>query len=119
MADCIFCKMVKKEIPTSIVYEDDDILAFRDIAPKAPVHVLIIPKKHISDMSQICEQDASIIGKIHLAAVKIAKELGVAETGFRLVNNCLGDSGQEVMHIHYHLVGGRPLGDFCSEFSVS
>lgn len=112
MADCIFCKMVNKEINTNIVYEDDDILAFRDIAPKAPVHVLIIPKKHISDMTKITEEDSKIIGKMHLAAVKIAEDLGIAETGFRLVNNCLGDSGQEVMHIHYHLVGGRPLGDF-------
>lgn len=113
MADCIFCKMANHEMNTSIVYEDDDILAFKDIAPKAPVHVLIIPKKHISDMSQITEEDSKIIGKMHLVAVKIAKDLGIAETGFRLVNNCLGDSGQEVMHIHYHLVGGRLLGDFC------
>ena len=112
MTDCIFCKMIKKEINPNIVYEDDDILAFQDIAPKAPVHVLLIPKKHISNMTEITEEDSKIIGKIHLVAVQITKELGIAETGFRLVNNCLGDSGQEVMHIHYHLVGGRPLGDF-------
>lgn len=113
MTDCIFCKMVNKEISTNVVYEDDDILAFKDIAPKAPVHVLIIPKKHISDMSKITEEDSKLIGKIHWVAVQIAKDLGIAESGFRLVNNCLGDSGQEVMHIHYHLVGGRMLGDFC------
>lgn len=110
MSDCIFCRIVNKEIPSEIVYEDERILAFKDINPVAPVHILIIPKKHIPDMTAVTEEDAELIGAVHLAAIKIAREVGVAETGFRLVNNCKEDGGQVVMHLHYHLIGGRKLG---------
>ena len=109
MSNCIFCKIVKKEMPSTIVYEDDEILAFNDINPTAPIHILIIPKKHISDMTEITEENVDLIGKIHLAAVKIAKEKGFADKGFRLVNNCKDDGGQVVFHLHYHLKAGKKL----------
>lgn len=110
MSDCIFCRIVNKELPAQLVYEDAEIIAFEDINPVAPVHILVIPKKHIPDMTAITEENADIIGKIHLAAIKIAREKGIAETGFRLVNNCKSDGGQVVFHLHYHLLGGRKLG---------
>ncbi|MDD2497640.1 MAG: histidine triad nucleotide-binding protein [Desulfitobacteriaceae bacterium] len=112
MADCIFCKMVNKEVPAQAVYEDEEILAFKDINPVAPVHVIIIPKKHITDATQLKSEDAGLIGRIYLAAVQIAKELGLEENGFRLVNNCKVDGGQEVFHLHFHLLGGHKLGLF-------
>ncbi|MEW6623573.1 MAG: histidine triad nucleotide-binding protein [Bacillota bacterium] len=109
MADCIFCKIVNKEVPAAVVYEDDHVLAFNDINPGAPVHILLIPKQHISDMTAITEENVDLIGKIHLAAVKIAKDKGIAEKGFRLVNNCKEDGGQVVFHLHYHLLAGKKL----------
>ncbi|WP_028307604.1 histidine triad nucleotide-binding protein [Desulfitibacter alkalitolerans] len=109
MSNCIFCKIINKEIPSTIVYEDDEVLAFNDINPQAPIHILIIPKKHISDMTEVTEEDIGLIGKIHLAAVKIAKQKGFAEKGFRLVNNCKADGGQIVFHLHYHLMAGKKL----------
>jgi len=110
--DCIFCKIINKEIPAQVVFEDDEILAFKDINPMAPIHILLIPKKHISDITQIDPEDAGLIGRIHLAAVKIAKDLGIDEDGFRLVNNCKKNGGQVVFHLHFHLLGGRKLGAF-------
>lgn len=110
--DCIFCKIIQKEIPAQIVYEDEEILAFKDIRPMAPVHILLIPKKHISDISEILPEDAGLIGRIHLVAVNLARELGMEEEGFRLVNNCKSNGGQEVFHVHFHLLGGRKLGAF-------
>lgn len=109
MSDCIFCKIISKELPSSIVYEDDDVLAFNDINPAAPIHILIIPKKHISDMTEVAEEDLELIGKIHGVAIKIAKEQGFSEKGFRLINNCKEDGGQEVFHLHYHLLAGKKL----------
>lgn len=109
MSDCIFCKIINKEIPGKIVYEDEEVLAFNDINPQAPVHILIIPKKHISDMTQITEQDLGVIGKIHLVAIKIADEKGLTDKGFRLINNCKEHGGQIVLHLHYHLMGGKKL----------
>jgi len=109
MSNCIFCKIINKEIPSTIVYEDNEILAFNDINPQTPVHILIIPKKHISDMTEITEENIDLIGKIHLAAVKIAEEKGFAQKGFRLVNNCKEDGGQIVFHLHYHLMAGKKL----------
>ncbi|WJH33026.1 histidine triad nucleotide-binding protein [Paenibacillus aurantius] len=108
--DCIFCKIVKGEIPSNKIYEDEHVMAFHDIQPAAPVHALIIPKKHIATMNDAGEEDWKVIGDIHRAAQHIAKELGVAETGYRLVNNCGKDAGQVVFHIHYHLLGGKKLG---------
>ncbi len=110
MSDCIFCKIVEGQIPAKLVYEDEDVVAFHDIAPKAPVHVLIIPRKHIPTMADVTEADLPLISSIHRAALAAARELGIAESGFRLVNNCKKDGGQEVYHLHYHLLGGAPLG---------
>ncbi len=108
--DCIFCKIISKDIPSTIVYEDDDILAFKDINPVAPVHILIIPKKHIPTITDISEEDMELIGRIHMAAGKIAREAGVYEEGFRLVNNCRSAGGQVVYHLHFHLLGGKNMG---------
>ena len=106
---CIFCKIAAKEIDSSIVYEDDKVAAFRDISPKAPVHILIIPKMHIGFVSELNASTAPIVGDMVLAANKLAKSEGISEGGYRLVLNCGPDSGQEVFHIHMHLLGGRKL----------
>ncbi len=110
MSDCIFCKIANKEIPSSIVYEDDKVIAFNDLDPKAPIHVLIIPKKHYTSAMDINDENSKIIGSIFSAASKIAKKLGIDKNGFRIVNNCGTDGGQTVGHIHFHLLGGRNLG---------
>lgn len=110
MAEDLFCKMVAGEIPVDKVYEDEDILAFRDIRPQAPTHILIIPKKHIAMLADATEKDEELLGKLLLAASKIAKQEGIAESGYRVVINNGPDSGQEVYHIHIHLLGGRKLG---------
>lgn len=109
MEDCLFCKIIKGEIPSEKVYEDDEILAFKDINPLAPVHILVIPKKHIETADDIEEIDESIIGKIFTVIKKIAKENSL-ENGYRIINNCKEDGGQEVKHLHFHLIGGRKLG---------
>ncbi|GIP35839.1 histidine triad nucleotide-binding protein [Paenibacillus sp. J2TS4] len=108
--DCIFCKIVEGSIPANKIYEDDTVLAFHDIQPAAPVHALIIPKKHIAAMKDVREEDLPLIADIHRAAQKVAKELGVDESGYRLLNNCGKNAGQVVFHIHYHLLGGAKLG---------
>ena len=110
MNDCIFCKIIKKEIPSSIVYEDNEILAFRDINPVAPVHILVIPKKHISSLIDLNEEDEQVIGKIYTVINKIAIQEGIAEKGFRVIVNCGEDGGQEVKHLHFHILGGKKLG---------
>ena len=110
MDDCIFCKIIKKEIPSSIVYEDDEILAFRDINPVAPIHVLVIPKKHIESVLELNEEDEKLVGKIYTVINKIAKQEGIDEKGFRIVVNCGEDGGQEVRHLHFHIIGGKKLG---------
>lgn len=110
MGNCIFCKIINKEIPSTILYEDDKVIAFKDISPEAPVHVLIVPKKHIQTILDVEAEDAGYLIEIHIAAVKIAKELGIDKNGFRLINNCGSDGGQSVLHLHYHLIGGRKLG---------
>ena len=107
--DCIFCKIIKKEIPASIIYEDDNIIAFNDIEPKAPVHVIIIPKKHIPTISEIGPEDKELVGEILLVAPKIARQKGVSETGYRLIVNKGKDAGQTVDHLHFHLLGGKKL----------
>lgn len=109
MEECVFCNIIDRKIPADIVYEDEYILAFRDINPKAPVHILIIPKKHIATLMNIKESDRQLIGNIYLAAQKIAAEEGIDKKGFRLVQNCNEDAGQEVFHIHFHLLGGRKM----------
>ena len=107
--DCLFCKIINGEIPSEKVYEDEYVYAFNDISPTAPVHVLIVPKKHISTINDIEENDAELIGRIYLAAKKIAEEKGIAEDGYRVVTNCNQMAGQTVFHIHFHLLGGREL----------
>ena len=106
LADNIFLRIIDKSIPAKIAYEDDVCLAFHDIGPKAPVHVLIIPKKVIRTHDDIMEEDASLIGHLHLVAVKLAKELGLS-AGYRIVINCREGAGQTVPHLHLHLMGGR------------
>ena len=107
--DCLFCKIIKGEIPSAKVYEDDKVYAFRDIEPQAPVHILIIPKEHIASANELTEENASIVGHIFAVAAKIAKEEGIAEGGYRIVNNCGQDGGQTVGHLHFHMLGARSL----------
>ena len=105
--DCLFCKIAKKEIPSQIVFENKDIVAFRDIAPQAPVHILIIPRKHIPGMNEITLQDGGLLSQIQLVARELAKKENISEDGYRLVANCGSNAGQAVLHLHYHLLGGR------------
>jgi len=107
---CVFCKIVKGELPAKVVYEDDLVMAFHDINPQAPVHVLVIPKEHIPTLNDLEERHKELIGHIFLVIKKIAEELGIAESGYRVLVNCNRDGGQEVYHLHYHLLGGKPLG---------
>lgn len=107
--DCIFCKIINKEIPSKIVYEDDEVLAFEDIAPQAPIHIVVIPKKHIAKITEIEKEDETLIGKIYSVINKIAREKQIAEEGFRVIINCGENGGQEVKHIHFHLLGGKKL----------
>ena len=106
--DCIFCKIAHNEIPSKKLYEDDEIVAFNDLEPQAPVHVLIIPKAHISSANEITAENSDIIGKIFMVAAKIAKEQGL-DKGYRIVNNCGENGGQTVQHLHFHLLGGRKM----------
>jgi Diadenosine tetraphosphate (Ap4A) hydrolase and other HIT family hydrolases len=108
MNDCIFCKIANGDIPSKKVYEDDKVFAFYDIDPKAPVHILIIPKEHIKSAAEINDSNSEIVSSIFLTASKIAKELNF-EKGFRIVTNCGKDGGQSVDHLHFHLLAGRPL----------
>jgi len=110
MSDCIFCKMVAGEIQPDVVYEDDDVLAFRDINPVTPHHLLVIPRRHIATTNDLGPDDSELVGKLYLAAVKIASDLGFGESGYRTVMNCNSDGGQLVFHIHLHLMGGRAMG---------
>ncbi len=109
MTDCLFCKIVAGEIPADKVYEDDEILAFKDIAPKAPFHVLVIPKKHIVNLEDLRDEDASLIGRIHLAIRDIARQSGVASVGYRVITNCGAAAGQVVFHLHFHILGQAKL----------
>lgn len=109
MTDTIFSKIITREIPAEIVYEDDDVLAFKDVNPQAPVHVLIIPKREIPTLNDLGSDDAELIGRLFLAARKVANDMGVAEDGYRTVINCNAGAGQSVYHLHIHLLGGRPM----------
>ena len=110
MSDCIFCKIANGEIPTEFVYEDDKVAAFKDINPAAPVHILVVPKVHIASALELNEENADLVSHIFMVAGKIARELGFADKGFRIVNNCGEDGGQTVGHIHFHILAGRNLG---------
>lgn len=107
--DCIFCKIASGEIPSTKAYEDDTVIAFNDLEPQAPVHVLIIPKKHITSMAEINEENSAVVAHIFEVAAKIAKEKGL-DDGFRVVGNCGESAGQTVKHLHFHLMGGRDFG---------
>lgn len=109
MSDCLFCKIAKGEIPSNKVYEDDKILAFHDISPEAPVHILVIPKEHISSVNDVTEENSIIVAHIFSTIPKLVKMLGIHETGYRIVTNILEDGGQTVDHLHFHLLGGRNL----------
>ena len=111
MEDCLFCKIIKGEIPSQKVYEDDEILAFKDINPAAPIHILVIPKKHISSLTDMKNGDEQIISKIYVKINEIAEQQGFKENGYRVIVNCGKDGGQEVMHLHFHLLAGKELGD--------
>jgi histidine triad (HIT) family protein len=107
--DCIFCKIVNREIPANILYEDDVILAFEDVNPISPVHFLVIPKMHIPTFDDVQEEDRELLGRMLLAASKLARDKGVAEDGYRQVINCREAAGQVVFHLHVHILGGRPM----------
>lgn len=109
MTDCLFCKMIAGQIQPKVVYEDADVLAFRDINPQAPTHVLVVPKRHIPTLNDLGSEHAELIGKLYLAAQRIAQQEGIAERGYRTVMNCNAEAGQSVFHIHLHLLGGRPM----------
>jgi histidine triad (HIT) family protein len=110
MSDCLFCKFVSGEIKPNVVYEDLDVLAFRDVNPQAPSHILVIPKRHIATLNDLQPEDAELMGKLSLAAQKVAKDEGIDGPGYRTVINCNAEAGQSVFHIHLHLLGGRPMG---------
>ncbi len=110
MSDCLFCKILKGEIPSKKVYENEWVYCFEDINPEAPAHVLLIPKIHISSANELNEENSLVVAKIFEAAAIVAKNLGIADNGYRIVNNCGADGGQTVGHLHFHLLGGRNLG---------
>ena len=108
MSDCLFCKIIAGEIPSTKVYEDDLVLAFRDIAPQAPTHILVVPKAHIADCNDITSGNSSVVAHIFQVIPTIAKGEGLTN-GYRVVSNCGADAGQTVQHLHFHILGGRPL----------
>ena len=107
--DWLFCKIINGEIPSKKVYEDDSVYAFYDIAPMAPVHVLIVPKTHIASVNEVTAENSAVISHIYEVAAKLAKELGIADEGYRVVTNCGANAGQTVFHLHFHLLGGTKL----------
>jgi len=110
MSDCIFCKIINKEISSEIVFEDAQVLVFKDINPLAPVHLLIIPKKHMESLQQASPEDEALLGHILIVARQLAQEFGVSESGYRVVTNIGEDGGQVVKHLHFHVLGGKSLG---------
>ena len=109
MSDCLFCRIGKGEIPAAVVYQDNLVMAFRDISPRAPVHVLLIPRKHISSLSELSQDDDMTIGHLVRISAQIAESEGLSSSGYRLVANCGSEAGQVVEHVHFHLLGGRSL----------
>ena len=110
MDDCLFCKIARKEIPATVVFEDAELMAFKDIFPQAPVHLLIIPKSHASGLNDLRPELAPVLGRIPFVAAALAKASGVSESGWRLISNVGEDGGQSVFHLHFHLLGGKALG---------
>ena len=111
MEDCLFCKIIKGEIPCNKVYEDEEIFAFYDIHPAAPIHILVIPKKHIPSLAHLEKEDEAIVGKIYGVINQIAEEKGFKQEGYRVIVNCGKNGGQEVMHLHFHILAGKQLGE--------
>ena len=109
--NCLFCKIIDGEVPSTKVYEDEYVLAFKDINPAATIHILVIPKKHIASLAELTDEDEKYVWAIHKAMNKIATEQGFIENGYRVVVNCGKDAGQEVMHLHYHILAGEKFGD--------
>ena len=107
--DCLFCKIIAKQIPAKIIHEDDHVIAFRDVNPQAPTHALIIPRRHISTLNDLQGSDAALVGHMLFTASQLAISENIADSGYRLVMNCNGDGGQTVFHIHLHLIGGRAM----------
>jgi len=110
VADCIFCKIVAKQIPAKVVYEDAEVLAFEDLNPQAPTHLLVIPRKHIATLNDLAAEDEALLGKLHRAGAAIARTRGIAGSGWRAVMNVNRDAGQSVFHLHLHVLGGKPMG---------
>jgi histidine triad (HIT) family protein len=110
--DCLFCRIVARQLPSDVVYEDGDVLAFNDVNPQAPTHVLIIPKQHVATVNDVADGDASVFSELVLRARAIARERGVAEPGYRLLFNCNAAGGQTIYHLHLHLLGGRQMKGF-------
>lgn len=108
--ECIFCRILAGEIPCQEVMRDEDFIAFRDINPKAPVHVLIVPRQHITDMNELAGSEPALAGRLFQAVGRVAAREGIAQSGYRVIVNCGPDGGQEVAHLHLHLLGGRPIG---------
>lgn len=111
MEDCIFCKIIKGEIPSKKIYEDEEVIAFYDIDPAAPIHILVIPKKHIPSLVEIKQEDEAVIGRIYSIINQIAKDVNILEKGYRVIINCGKDGGQVVPHLHFHLLAGKELGE--------
>ncbi len=111
MENCVFCKIINKEISSDIVYEDDEIIAFKDINPATPIHILVVPKKHIETLLDVKKEDSELIAHIYQVINKVARDNNFADDGFRVITNCGRDSGQEVMHIHFHILAGTKMGD--------
>lgn len=110
MEDCLFCKIVAGQIPAELVYQDEDLLAFHDINPQAPLHVLVVPRRHIATLNDLTPGDSALVGRMHLAAARIASEHGFSQAGYRTVFNCNEQAGQTVFHLHLHLLCGRAMG---------
>jgi len=110
MAECVFCKIARGEIPATIVHEDEHVVAFRDLHPKAPTHIVLIPRRHVASLNDLGEEDDAVVGHLVRVAAKLAGDEEIAGRGYRLVANCGRDAGQSVDHVHFHLLGGRALG---------
>ncbi|MBK7857422.1 MAG: histidine triad nucleotide-binding protein [Archangiaceae bacterium] len=112
MSDCLFCKIVSGQVPAKIVHQDDQCIAFLDIAPQAPTHVLFVPRRHLASLNEATVEEKELLGHLMVTASKYARDNGIGETGYRQVVNCNRDAGQTVFHLHLHLLGGRPMGHF-------
>jgi histidine triad (HIT) family protein len=109
MSDCLFCRIVKGEIPAALVHQDEEVIAFKDINPQAPMHVLVVPRRHVPTLNDLAQGDEGLVGRMARVAAQIARELGYAERGYRTVFNCNREAGQTVFHLHLHVLGGRPM----------